>query len=70
MTMQFILMSNNTLQTIVKVFIRPKRELKLLEVQERLKNKKVQVQQEQVVSNQVFLEVEVEYLVLDLEIMK
>ena len=47
-----------------------RQELISLEAQERLKNKKVQVQQEQVVSNQVFLEVEVEYLVLDLEIMK
>ena len=62
MTMQFILMLNNTLLTIVKVFIRQKRELKLLEVQERLRSRKVLVLQELEVLRTHYLEEVVEYL--------
>ena len=53
-----------------KVLTKQKKELILLEVLERSKDKKVQVQPGQVVLNQVSSEEEVEYLVLDLEIMK
>ena len=62
MTMQFILMLNNTLLIIVKVFIRQKRELKLLEVQERLRSRKVLVLQELEVLRTHYLEEVVEYL--------
>ena len=62
MTMQFILMLNNTLLIIVKVFIRQKRELKSLEVQERLRSRKVLELQELEVLRTPYLEEVVESL--------